>query len=280
MPKAPSLKRGMMSRKFRPRMRSVLSDGTFDCGSHPDLGLFKNGLCVPSIVLRQRREGIRVNPHGETPTDDELKVLLGASGATLAGLRLALEADGIDVCGEATSVRDLITAVDQCRPDVCLVDVALEGDGLRAAVEICGRSPSTPVVLLAAEASEEQFLDAMRAGAVGYVPHSIAPSCLPNLVRAVLRGEAAVPRSFVMPLIDEYRQRPARRHLPTPNGSGADLTSREWQVLDFVQAGLSTREIAARLLISEVTVRRHISSVLKKLNVESRAAAMKLLQSA
>ena len=222
-----------------------------------------------------------MNSHGQNSTGWELKVLLGASGAaTLAGLRLALEADGIVVCGEATSVRQLITAVEQCRPDLCLVAVDLQGDGLRAAAEICGRTPTIPVVLLAAHTSEEQFLDAMRAGAVGYVPYDIAPLSLPTLVRAVSRGEAAIPRSLVRPLIDEYRQRPARRHLPTPNGPGADLTSREWQVLDFVRAGLSTREIAARLLISDVTVRRHISAVLKKLNVESRAAAIELLQSA
>ena len=236
---------------------------------------------MPSLVRELQRSGGGVKPNRQDTSVRGLSVLLGAnSAATIAGMRLALEADAIGVCGEATSVKELIDAVERSRPDACLVDIALAGGGLHAAAEIGGRRPRIPVVLLAAEPDDVQFLDAMRAGAAGYVPQAIPPDRLPNLVRAVVRGEAAIPRSLVMPLIDEYRQRPARRQLQTSTGTGADLTSREWEVLDFVRAGLSTREIAGRLLISEVTVRRHISGVLKKLNVESRDAALKLLQSA
>ena len=72
----------------------------------------------------------------------------------------------------------------------------------------------------------------------------------------------------------------ARRQLPAGQGRGADLTSREWEVLDFLRAGLSTRQIADRLFISEVTVRRHIGSVLKKLQVSTRADALRMLESA
>jgi len=81
-------------------------------------------------------------------------------------------------------------------------------------------------------------------------------------------------------LINQYRSRPTRRQLPAGQGRGVDLTSREWQVLDCMREGLSTREIADRLMISEVTVRRHIGSVLKKLRVSSRADAIRLLESA
>jgi len=214
---------------------------------------------------------------GERPP----KVVIGASGAaTLAGLRLALEAGDIDVCAAASSLSELLDAVDRCQPDVCLIEVELKGGGIRGAAELAARSRSVPVVLLAADDSVELFLDAMRVGAAGYVAESIAPARLPNVIRAVMNGEPAIPRSLVMPLIDEYRQRPARRHLPVTNGRAADLTSREWQVLDFMQEAMSTRQIAARLLISEVTVRRHISAILKKLEVETRADALKLLQSA
>lgn len=224
---------------------------------------------------------MRASPKAENRDGEQFKVLLGANNAgTLAGMRLALDGEGFDVCGAATSVRDLIKAIGSCLPDVCLVAVEIEGGGLRAAAEISGWTNRIPLVLFAAEPTEAEFLDAMRAGAAGYVSQSIAPSRLPPLVRAVLRGEAAIPRSLARSLIDDYRQPLARRHLATPNGPGADLTIREWQVLECVRSGLSTREVAARLLISEVTVRRHISAVLKKLNVGSRDAALKLLESA
>jgi DNA-binding NarL/FixJ family response regulator len=96
----------------------------------------------------------------------------------------------------------------------------------------------------------------------------------------VAKGESAIPRSLVRALIDDYRDRPARRLVEARGGRGVDLTAREWEVLSLMRDDLSTREIADRLRISEVTVRRHISTVVKKLRVESRADALKLLQTA
>jgi DNA-binding NarL/FixJ family response regulator len=208
------------------------------------------------------------------------KVVVGASEpATLVGMRIALEADGIEVVGQVQTLNQLFEAIELYAPDVCLVDVDLQGGGLRAAAEVAGRAPAVRLVLLADDADDEPFLDAIRVGAAGYVPRRIAPERLPNIVRAVLDGEPAIPRALVGLLISHYRARPARRQL-AGNGRGGDLTSREWEVLDFMRAGLSTRQIADRLFISEVTVRRHIGSVLKKLDVESRADALRLLESA
>ena len=150
---------------------------------------------------------------------------------------------------------------------------------MHAIGEITVRSPRVAVVALDTEATEERFLEVMRLGAAGYLEKTIAPAALANAVRSVLNGEPAVPRALVRCLIDRYRDRPARRSLAVSTGD-IELTSRECQVLDLIQAGLSTREIAARLVISEVTVRRHISAVLKKLRVQSRAEALELLQSA
>jgi DNA-binding NarL/FixJ family response regulator len=96
----------------------------------------------------------------------------------------------------------------------------------------------------------------------------------------VAKGEPAIPRSLVRALIDDYRDRPARPYIAARGGRGVDLTAREWEVLLLMRDALSTREIADRLRISEVTVRRHISAVVKKLRVESRADALKLLQTA
>src|SRR6266542_3343382 len=89
-----------------------------------------------------------------------------------------------------------------------------------------------------------------------------------------------LPRALVATLIDRLRARVGHRHLAVPDRRGVDLTSREWEVLDLMREGLSTHGIATRLRISDVTVRRHIGSVLKKLEVRSREEAMKLLQSA
>jgi DNA-binding NarL/FixJ family response regulator len=208
-------------------------------------------------------------------------VVIGAKGpATLAGMRMALEADGICVCAEVHSLAELIESVERLVPDACLVDVDIAGGGIRVVAELAVRAPGVAVVLLADDAGDDEFLDAMRLGAAGYVPKKIAASRLPNVMRAVLDGEPAIPRALVTVLINQYRDRPRRRHLPVSQGRGVDLTSREWEVLDFMRTGLSTRQIAARLLISEVTVRRHIGSVLKKLQVSSRADALRLLESA
>jgi DNA-binding NarL/FixJ family response regulator len=179
-----------------------------------------------------------------------------------------------------SALQELVRALDREQPDVCLVDVRFDGGGMGAIAEVVARKPSIAAILLVDEAVEVEFMDAIRIGAAGYVLKSIAPASLPNVIRAVAAGEAAVPRSFVAPLIHQYRKRPTRRHVVGAAADHLDLTSREWEVLDFMRVGLSTREIAAKLFISEVTVRRHISSVLHKLHVRTRAEALELLRSA
>jgi len=211
----------------------------------------------------------------------EPSVVIGSNEpATLAGMRIALEADGLRIVAEVHSVQELIEAVERLGPDLCLVDVDLTGGVIRAAAAIRARAPAVAVVLLADDTGDDRFLDAIRVGVAGYIPKRITADRLPNVIRAVLAGEPAIPRALVTLLIDQYRARPGRRQLPLTHGRGVDLTSREWEVLDFMREGLSTRAIADRLLISEITVRRHIGSVLKKLRVSSRADAVRLLESA
>jgi DNA-binding NarL/FixJ family response regulator len=209
--------------------------------------------------------------------------VIGANDAALlAGIRIALEADGVIVSAEAHSLQELVAAVERFEPDLCLIDVDLSGDGVRAAAEVAALAPTVSVVLLADDDNhgDDRFLQAMRVGATGYVPKRITSERLPSVVRAVVDGEPAIPRALVNLLINHYRMGSARRSLPVTHGRGIDLTSREWEVLDFMREGLSTRQIADRLLISEVTVRRHIGSVLKKLRVSSRADALRVLESA
>lgn len=209
------------------------------------------------------------------------EVVVGASdAATRAGVRLALQRPDIHVSAEAESIPDLIAAVQREKPNVCIIDSALSASPVSTAAEIMARAPSVAIVLLTDEVSDAEFLGAIRVGVAGYLHKGISPAALSNVVRAVAKGEPAIPRSLVVALINGYRQRPVRMPLDMPRARGADLTTREWEVLDFMRDGLTTGQIADRLLISEVTVRRHISSVLKKLNVPTRTDAIKLLRSA
>jgi DNA-binding NarL/FixJ family response regulator len=208
------------------------------------------------------------------------RVLLAANGsATWAGIRLALGEADIHVCGEVHQALDLAAEVARLDPNVCLVDVGLPGGALRAVADVLGGRRRVAVIFLTPEVGREDFLAAMNAGAVGYLPMSISPLRLPAVVNAVLAGELAVPRYLIPVLLDEFRDRAARRRLVVQQGA-VDLTGREAEVLELLQNSLSTRQIADRLLISEVTVRRHIGTALKKLNVQTRREAMQLLQNA
>lgn len=209
-----------------------------------------------------------------------LVLIAGRDSATGNGIRMALEEDGIDVCGRVGSARELLVAVRRLQPDLCLIDVDLPGGGVAAAAEINTRRPKPIVVMLAPTLDEHEFLNAMRSGVQGYLPKSMSPHRLPVIVRAVLLGEPAIPRTLVSVLLSRLRHGDAQRHLMVSNGRGVNLTSREWEVLDCMRAGLSTREIALRLVIAEVTVRRHVGAILKKLEVQTRREALELLRPA
>lgn len=210
------------------------------------------------------------------------RVLIAGNGsAAWAGIRIALESAEVDVCAQVHHAGDLAEEVVRSGADVCLIDVALPpGGGIKAVGELTTRPLRVPVVLLTPELVEADFLAAMGAGAAGYLPMSIAPDRLSAVVRAVLAGELAIPRPLIKVLINQIRERGARRHLILPELGSVDFTSREGEVLELLTSGHSTREIADCLLISEVTVRRHIGAVLKKLRVQSRTEALSLLQRA
>ena len=207
-------------------------------------------------------------------------LVAGHDSATIHGIRLALQEEGIVLCGQVASAGELADAVTRLEPDLCLVDVDLPGGGIVAAAEMRAWRSRVAVVMLASNLNEEEFLKAIAIGAVGYLPKSISPKRLPAVVHAVLLGEPAIPRPFVAVLMNRLRGGVTRRHLIVGDGRGVDLTSREWDVLDAMRDGLTTREIAAKLLIADVTVRRHIGAVLKKLQVRSRREALELLRSA
>src|SRR4051794_20736046 len=134
------------------------------------------------------------------------RVVIGANdAATLAGIRMALGSDGVEVCAEAHSLAELVEAVGRCQPDGCLIDADVAGGGIQAAADIRSQAPDVSIVLLAGDAGHEDFLEAIRVGASGYVPKRIAPARLASVIRAVIKGETAIPRALVTLLIDQYR---------------------------------------------------------------------------
>src|SRR5439155_6789213 len=120
-------------------------------------------------------------------------------------------------------------------------------------------------------------LQALRVGARGYLLKDSDPDRLPETLKGLLQGEAAIPRRLVMRVIDELHSRERRRRIPLLTPGAGQLTDREWEVLDLLSKELPTKEVARRLEISEVTVRRHLSAVMAKLGVDNRAAVLDLL---
>jgi DNA-binding NarL/FixJ family response regulator len=190
-------------------------------------------------------------------------------------VRLTLEQQGFLVCAEVASAQSAIEAALRERPDVCLLDVRMPGDGIRAAGEIAARLPETAVVMLTVSESDEDLFDALRAGARGYLLKDMDVGQLPVALRAMLRGEAAIPRRLAANLVDELRWRGGPR-LTLADGRAVQLTPREWDVLELLRDELDTAGIARRLFVSPVTVRRHVSAIVKKLGVSSREEAVRL----
>jgi DNA-binding NarL/FixJ family response regulator len=207
----------------------------------------------------------------------DLRVVIADDHAPMrAGVRLALHGHGFRVVGEAADAAGAIEAARREQPDVCLLDIHMPGSGITACAEIRSQLPETKVVMLTVSQNDADLFAALQAGAAGYLLKGMDTTRLPAALRGVLSGEAALPRTLVTKLIDEFRAR--GRHggaglvRPTEN----DLTSREWEVLDLMAEGLNTREMATRLFISDTTVRRHVGSILKKLEVADREEAVRV----
>jgi DNA-binding NarL/FixJ family response regulator len=194
---------------------------------------------------------------------------------TRADIRATLEGDErFLVSGEASDAAGAVEAAVEARPDVCILDVNMPGGGVAAAWEISSRLPETKIVMLTISRENRDLFAALRAGASGYLLKDMDPSRLPHALGDVLQGEAALPRVLVSRVIDEFRDRTPRRRKVIAEGPYADLTSREWQVLDLLRQELSTAEIARRLTLSPVTVRTHVASILRKVRAPNREALL------
>jgi DNA-binding NarL/FixJ family response regulator len=191
-------------------------------------------------------------------------------------VRGALVAHGFLVVGEASDAASAIGAATRLQPDICLIEIELPLEGLNAIGKIAKASPNTMIVVLSRSDQQEDVVTAFTRGASGYLLKGISGDHLASTLRGAYQGEPALSRSLVPYLVDEIRRGSARR-LVLPSGT-VTLTSREWEVGELLRDGQSTAEIAGRLGVSPVTVRRHVSLLLQKLRADSRDAAVETLR--
>jgi DNA-binding NarL/FixJ family response regulator len=191
-------------------------------------------------------------------------------------VREALQARGFVVVGEVADAASAITAADRLQPDICLIELELPGDGLHAIGRIAKRSPKTLLVVLSRSERSEDVVGAFTHGASGYLLKGITGERLASTLRGAYAGEPPLSRSLVPHLVDEIRRGSVRR-LALPTGP-VMLTPREWEVGDMMRDGLSTGEIAERLGVSPVTVRRHVGLLLRKLGAKDREEGVELLR--
>lgn len=183
------------------------------------------------------------------------------------GLRTFLRTQkDIDVAGEASDGETAVAEARRLRPDVVLLDLVMPRvGGLEALRRIRTAAPSARVIVLTSFADDQKLFPAIEAGAAGYLLKDVAPSELAEAVRIVHRGEALLHPALTARLMRQFQE---RRDAPDER-----LTKRELEVLRLVARGLSNRSIAGELVVSEKTVKTHVSNILAKLELADRTQA-------
>jgi two-component system, NarL family, response regulator LiaR len=188
----------------------------------------------------------------------------------LQGLRDFLELqDDLDVVGEASSGEEGVKLAADLLPDVVLQDLVLPGgiDGVETTRRIKAVSPSTRVIVLTSFADDDKVFPAIKAGAISYLLKDVSPEELARAIRAAQRGEAVLHPEVAAKLMQEFSTpRPAEPPVE-------QLTERELDVLRLIARGKSNKEIADSLVISEKTVKTHVSNILSKLHLADRTQA-------
>lgn len=204
---------------------------------------------------------------------DRLRVMLVDDHALVrSAIRQAITAPDIEVVAEAASGEEAIELAMRHRPEVILLDLDLPGmSGAHVLRELGPRLPDTKVVMLTVSTSRRDLVDAIRAGAAGYLTKDLAPDALLRAVRGIRRGDLPMSRAFAAHAIDELAR--SARQSTRDGAADAGLSAREGEVLRLLAGGLTDREIAESLQISPRTVETHVSKVLHKLGVRNRAEA-------
>jgi len=190
-----------------------------------------------------------------------------------SGVRALLAQQGDFEVVVASELGGALSAVDQGEVDVALVDLELPPAGGIAAVRELVRRSACRVVVWSFDPDSDTVLEAIRAGASGYLEKTISPRGLVRALHGACRGEAALPRALAALMIDALHNVDERVRA---REQAAVLSSREREVLDLISRGAANRQIAAQLAISEFTVKRHVQNILQKLELPSRHAAASL----
>ena len=196
---------------------------------------------------------------------------------TRSALSALLGQNGFSVVGEAADGEAAIEQARQLGPDLVLLDLSMPGmSGLDALPRLREAAPNAEVVVLTASGTEENLLGAIRGGAAGYLLKSEPPERLVEFLRGVANGEAALSGAVARRLLETVRST-GGLETGVPDSIAEVLSAREVEVLLLLDERLETDEVAKRLYISEHTVRSHVKSVLRKLDVSSRREALEKL---
>ncbi|MGQ0520735.1 MAG: response regulator [Actinomycetota bacterium] len=182
--------------------------------------------------------------------------------------------DGVEVVAEAENGLEAIEKARELAPDVVLMDVRMpKANGIEAAAQIRADLPSTKILMLTVSDEEEDLYEAIKAGANGYLLKEISVEEVAEAIRAVMQGQSLISPSMASKLLSEFnalvRRAEDRQQFPAPA-----LTNREIEVLRLVAKGMSNREIAEELYISENTVKNHVRNILEKLHLHNRMEAV------
>jgi DNA-binding NarL/FixJ family response regulator len=194
-----------------------------------------------------------------------------------AAVRHALDAAAdIDVVGDAATAEEGVALVAELRPDVVLIDIDLPGmRGTELVRDLAPRFPESWLVMLTVSRAERDLLDAIRAGARGYLSKNLSPDALVRSVRAVRDGVMPMSRRDASLLITRFAAA-LPRHQSVGAAALPELTAHENEVLGLLADGMTDREIAVSLVVSRRTVESHVRNILEKLGVESRLEAARI----
>ncbi len=183
------------------------------------------------------------------------------------GLRGFLELqDDMEVCAEAADGNEAVALVDQATPDIVLMDLVMPNlDGIEATRQIKCAHPGIGVIALTSFTEDEKVFPAIQAGAASYLLKDVSPDDLAEAIRAVHRGETRLHPKVAKKLVEQVK-----KPRTIEAGRGAGLTEREIDVIKLVAEGMTNQGIAERLVISEKTVKTHVSNILAKLNLQDR----------